>query len=311
MSRVPIGATVCIKALAASPEVRTQLRALGFCEEQQVKLLSRDANFVCQVCNARLDLNAELAEAILVEPLALPVRQLKNLMEGGSASPARRSLRLAIRIFLISAALLIAGILVWQGVMAQGNPNPTPNMSPTSAAFDIAVLVFREGLESILVLAAIVASMTGEKQSYRKPIIGGAFVAFIATLITWFVAVGIVSNLQQNFSALSLQAATGLLAVIVLLVVMNWFFHKVYWGGWIAMHNRNKKRLLTSASESEISLRRLKWGLLLLGFGGLGFAASRAGGARRACAGFAPPAPLFSPPRTQRNTKSLRPHSPI
>ena len=53
------------------------------------------------------------------------------------------------------------------------------------------------------------------------------------------------------------------------------------------------------------------WGLLLLGFGGLGFAASRAGGARRACAGFAPAAPLFSPPRTQRNTKSLRPHSPI
>ena len=42
LSRVPIGATVCIKALAASPEVRTQLRALGFCEERQVKLLSRD-----------------------------------------------------------------------------------------------------------------------------------------------------------------------------------------------------------------------------------------------------------------------------
>jgi high-affinity iron transporter len=269
LSRVPVGATVCVKAFAASPEVRAQLRALGFCEEREVKLLSRDVNFVCQVCNAELDLNAELAEAILVAPLELPVRQFKNLMAGVPQPPAAKPLRLAVRIFLISAALLVAGILVWQGLTAQGNPNPAPNMSPASAALDIAVLVFREGLESILVLAAIIASMTGGKQSHRKPIVTGAFVAFIATLITWFIAVGIVSNLQQNFSALNLQAATGLLAVIVLLVVMNWFFHKVYWGGWIAMHNRNKKKLLTSASESEISLRRLTWGLVLLGFASL------------------------------------------
>jgi high-affinity iron transporter len=50
---------------------------------------------------------------------------------------------------------------------------------------------------------------------------------------------------------------------------MNWFFHKVYWGGWIAMHNRNKKNLLNRAEESEISKRRLKWGLVLLGFASL------------------------------------------
>jgi high-affinity iron transporter len=270
LSRVPVGATVCIKSLAASPEVRAQLRALGFCEKQEVKLLSRDANFVCEVCDATLDLNAELAEAILVEPLILPVRQLQNLMAGVSRSPGTKPLRTAFRIFLAVAALAVVGLLVWQGVTAQGNPNPVaPNTSPAAAVMDIGVLVFREGLESILVLAAIIASMTGEKQSHRKPIVSGAFVAFIATLITWFVAVGIVSNLQQNFSALNLQAATGLLAVVVLLVVMNWFFHKVYWGGWIAMHNRNKKKLLTSARESEISKRRLMWGLVLLGFASL------------------------------------------
>jgi high-affinity iron transporter len=57
--------------------------------------------------------------------------------------------------------------------------------------------------------------------------------------------------------------------VVVLLVVMNWFFHKVYWGGWISMHNRNKKKLLASASDAEISQRRLLWGLGLLGFASL------------------------------------------
>jgi high-affinity iron transporter len=97
----------------------------------------------------------------------------------------------------------------------------------------------------------------------------GAGVGFIATLITWIIAVGIVNNLAQSVSALDLQAATGLLAVIVLLVVMNWFFHKVYWGGWIGLHNRKKKDLLNKADGSGISERRLIWGLGLLGFASL------------------------------------------
>ena len=53
-----------------------RLREMGFCEEQQIKLLSRDGNLICQVCNARLGISAELAEGILVE--ALPGRQLKG-----------------------------------------------------------------------------------------------------------------------------------------------------------------------------------------------------------------------------------------
>src|SRR6202022_4665613 len=61
-----------------------------------------------------------------------------------------------------------------------------------------------------------------------------------------------------------LQAATGLLAVIVLLVIMNWFFHKIYWGGWIRAHNRRRKSLLENGRG--ISHSHLWWGLVLLGF---------------------------------------------
>src|SRR5271154_7639712 len=94
--------------------------------------------------------------------------------------------RTMFRILLVVAAFIVVGILIWQGLTARGNPNPAaPNTSPTAATLDIGVLVFREGLESILVLAAIIASMTGEKQSHRKPIVAGAGVAFVATLITW------------------------------------------------------------------------------------------------------------------------------
>jgi high-affinity iron transporter len=60
-----------------------------------------------------------------------------------------------------------------------------------------------------------------------------------------------------------------LLAVIVLLVVMNWFFHKVYWGGWICFHNKRKRELQAGAKNSQITKRSLLWGLGLLGFSSL------------------------------------------
>jgi len=63
-----------------------------------------------------------------------------------------------------AAALVVIAMIIWQGVTAHGAPDPTRlNTSPTAAFLDIGVLVFREGLECILVLAAITASMTGSK----------------------------------------------------------------------------------------------------------------------------------------------------
>ena len=67
LSHVAAGTTVCIKELVASPELRDRLRELGLGEEQRIKLLSRQANVICQVCNARLALSEKLAKAILVE----------------------------------------------------------------------------------------------------------------------------------------------------------------------------------------------------------------------------------------------------
>jgi len=69
LNHVAAGTTVCIKQLAASPELRDRLRELGLGEEQRIKLLSRHANVICQVCNARLALSEKLAKAILVEPI--------------------------------------------------------------------------------------------------------------------------------------------------------------------------------------------------------------------------------------------------
>src|SRR6266850_806154 len=163
-----------------------------------------------------------------------------------TSSPESSLLRsFPFRIALSLAALCVIAVLVWQGIASHGTPDPTlPLTSSTVEFMDIGVLVFREGLECVLFLSAITASMIGMNREHRHPVAVGAGIGFIATLITWFVAVGILNQLTESVPALDLQAATGLLAVIVLLVIMNWFFHKVYWGGWIRAHNRRRKTLL-------------------------------------------------------------------
>ncbi|HUB66341.1 MAG TPA: FTR1 family protein [Candidatus Methylacidiphilales bacterium] len=168
-------------------------------------------------------------------------------------------------ILMALAAVPVVGILIWQGVTSHGNPNPdVPNTSHLSAILDISVLVFREGLESILVLAAITASISRNQGNRAQPIFIGASIGFLATLATWFFVRGIVEDISNNISYLALQALTGLVAVMVLLIVMNWFFHKVYWGGWIIVHNRRKKELLESSGAGK-SPEFIFLGLVLLG----------------------------------------------
>jgi high-affinity iron transporter len=170
------------------------------------------------------------------------------------------------RVFLIIAAVLLAGVLIWQGITSSGNPDPTvAHLSTGAAILNTALLVFREGLETILVLSAITASLMGGNQPYRRPIAMGAGIGIFASFLTWFAVVGILSDMANNVSALNIQAGTGLLAIVVLLVIMNWFFHKIYWTGWISMHNKRKKEILKDAKASEGSGSRVMTGLIILG----------------------------------------------
>lgn len=86
--------------------------------------------------------------------------------------------------------------------------------------------------------------------------------ALAASLLTCVVVVLALDNVDAP--ELDVQAATGLLAVVVLVVVMNWFFHKVYWTGWISHHNERRREVMAGAHGG----RRL-----LLGLGTLGFTA--------------------------------------
>jgi Fe2+ transport system protein FeoA len=73
LSCVKAGVAVRIKQLCAGPEVQERLRDLGLCEDQVIRLLTSQANFICQVCNARLAISEQLARLIMVEPVSQPV----------------------------------------------------------------------------------------------------------------------------------------------------------------------------------------------------------------------------------------------
>jgi high-affinity iron transporter len=163
-------------------------------------------------------------------------------------------------------AVIVLAFVVWQALTASGGvPDPTQpgaHLSHGAVVVDSALLVFREGLECILVLAAVLASLLGTNRGMRRPVAMGAAGAGAATVGTWFIVVAVIGALGA--ASLDVQAATGLLAVVVLLVVMNWFFHRVYWTGWIAQHHRRRRRLVSAADD--IGRRRLLLGLGLLGF---------------------------------------------
>ncbi len=106
---------------------------------------------------------------------------------------------------------------------------------------DAAVIVFREGLEAVLILAAITASFAGARRSLRRPVLIGAMLGLAASAVTYVLAQVLVDALGDG--GLRLQAITGLLAIAVLLVVTNWFFHRVYWSEWIGRFHRRRRSL--------------------------------------------------------------------
>ncbi len=127
-----------------------------------------------------------------------------------------------------------------------------------ATALNASAIVFREGLEAVLILASLLGSFKrGEARKLRLPLWLGTALSLVATALTWLLAQGILRMLA-GFGE-RLEAIVSLIAIGVLLLITNWFFHKVYWTGWMAnFHSR--KGVLVSAEIGQ-------WiGLVFLGF---------------------------------------------
>jgi high-affinity iron transporter len=160
-----------------------------------------------------------------------------------------------------AAALAVAGLVYLMATAKTGPADPTEARGPQSHAtvvFNSAIIVFREGLEAILIFAAVTASMVGANSRHRRPVTLGATTAFGAAVVTWF----LVQALLDAASGLGprLEAITGFVAIVVLLIVLNWFVHKVYWSQWIGRHHRQRTKVLARVGIGATL------GLVLLGF---------------------------------------------
>ncbi len=169
---------------------------------------------------------------------------------------------------VVLAVAVVAVVLGWHARGGTTDPTALPpghRLSHTTVVINSAILVLREGLETILVLAAVTASFLGANRVYRRPVVAGGAGALVAGVATWFFVVWLIG--QFHGGEFDVQAATGLPSLIVLLIVMNWFFHKVYWTGWISNHHKRRRSLLSAGTDGgETAKRRMLLGLALLGF---------------------------------------------
>jgi len=134
------------------------------------------------------------------------------------------------------------------------------NLSPATVIYTVLAISAREGLEAVVVLAALLAGMRGpENRTTRRRIVTGAWLALAATALTFWISRTVIQSLSRYGE--KLESVISVLAVLVLLMVTNWVFHKVYWVGWNA-----KLRKLSKSGEpgSESGLEWLP--LVMVGF---------------------------------------------
>jgi high-affinity iron transporter len=164
----------------------------------------------------------------------------------------------------LDAALADAEVAVGAG--------PTSTFAVVS---NTAVIVFREGLEAVLILAALMAGMTGSQARLRRPLLAGAAAAFVASMITWAIAQTVLGSLSRYGE--KLEALVSLIAVGVLLI-LNWFYHRVYWSEHLAgLHGRKKQILGIGVGVAAAQLVGLGLRTVLAGVA-LGLAATLAVG---------------------------------
>jgi high-affinity iron transporter len=130
--------------------------------------------------------------------------------------------------------------------------------SPVAVATNSGIIVFREGLEAVLILAALMASFrTTANKHLRKPMWLGTALALVASVVTWLILRSTIS-LFASFGE-KLEAIVSIIAIGVLLLITNWFFHDVYWKGWMANFHKHKQTIIKGAAGQFA-------GLLILGF---------------------------------------------
>jgi high-affinity iron transporter len=87
-------------------------------------------------------------------------------------------------------------------------------------------ILFREGVEAVLLIAILLGSLAaGSAANYKKPLGMGVAAAGVATAVTWVLATVVIDIAPVNRELL--EAITALLAVVVLIAVSFWLVQRL------------------------------------------------------------------------------------
>jgi high-affinity iron transporter len=108
----------------------------------------------------------------------------------------------------------------------------TGTIAPSLAFSTSFSIIFREGLESALIIGAILTYLEASRNAqYKKHVYLGIVISIVATVITWYIAQYVIEI--SGASKELIEAIAGISAVAVLFWVSFWILNKVETKKWI------------------------------------------------------------------------------
>jgi high-affinity iron transporter len=120
------------------------------------------------------------------------------------------------------------------------------------------MILFREGLEAVLIIAVLLGSLeAGRARSFKRPLAAGAGLAIVATAVTWVLAALVldIAPVQREL----LEGVTALVAVAVLFAITFWLVARLEHRRWMEFMRARVAGAIAAGSA--------------LAFAGLGFTA--------------------------------------
>ena len=115
------------------------------------------------------------------------------------------------------------------------------------------LIIFREGLEVVLLLAVLLGYLENSKAgAYRRPVLGGVALAVVATVLTFFAFSTVLSKLTVGRELL--EAFTSLAAVAVLFWVSFWLLQRLDHKRWMEFLKARVWRAVSVGSTVSLVL---------------------------------------------------------
>ena len=206
--------------------------------------------------DAYINFDLEIEARTLPRDPTLAMRAEKTFLDGGHGAPG---IKAALDARLPGEELTAAYQRAFEA-LEECSALVKVGLSPMAATISAVFIVAREGLEAVVILAALLAGLRGaENAGIRRRISAGAWLALAVTAVVFAASRTLLQGLSHYGE--TLEAVISIVAVAVLLIVTNWVFHKYYWTGWNA-----RLRELSKAAQRQQETRWESMALVGVGF---------------------------------------------